>query len=138
MKKIALLLLAVTVFALLFAGCGNNGGTDPEKIVPARATLIDNLKNAGYAVEELDTVEGSGLTIDRVLARKDGRFIDIVYGLSGEEAEKVFELYCAMYPDNYYILARNGNYVYCVSDKRTFSKAGFKSTDNIGTQYIHG
>jgi hypothetical protein len=43
-----------------------------------------------------------------------------------------------MYPDDFYILARNGNYVYCVSDKQTFSKAGFTSTDNVGTQIIHG
>lgn len=36
------------------------------------------------------------------------------------------------------ILARNENYVYCVSDNSTFSKAGFTSADNVGVQYIHG
>lgn len=139
MKKIALLLIVFTVFALLFAVCGNPGGApDPEKIVPARETLIENLKKAGYAVEEQNSVEGSELDIDRVIAHKGNSFIDIVYGLSGEEAGEVFALYSGMYPDDFYILARNGNYVYCVSDKQTFSKAGFTSTDNVGTQIIHG
>lgn len=139
MRKIAMLLIAVTVYAFAFAGCGSKSGApDPEKIVPSRETLIEGLKAKGYDIEELSAVEGSELTVDRVLARKGGKFIDIVYGLSSEEAEEVFGLFCRMYPDNYYILARNGNYVYCVSDRSTFKKAGFTSTENIGTQYIHG
>ena len=64
------------------------------------------------------------------------KFIDIVYGLSAEDALVVFKLYCELYPDDYYILSRNGNYVYCVSDKKTFKKAGFTSTANVGEQHI--
>ena len=136
MKKIALLIALITLLAF-FAGCGRTGGVpDPERIVPARETLIENLKKAGYTVEEQTSVEGSELDIDRVIARKGKSFIDIVYGLSGEEAEEIFALYRGMYPDGFYVLARNGNYVYCVSDKQTFSKAGFTSTDNVGTQII--
>ena len=98
---------------LLMSGCGSstniNGIPDPEKIVPEREVLIENLEDGGY----------------------------IVYGLSSDEASKIFELYCSLYPDDYYILSQNGNYVYCVSDKKTFSKAGFTSTANVGVQYIH-
>lgn len=138
MKKIALLMIFCTAFALLLSGCGGTSAPDPEKIVPTRETLIENLKNAGYSVEELDSAEGSPLTLDRVIARKGESFIDIVYGLSSEEAAEVFELYRGFYPDTYYILARNGNYVYCAGDRAAFKKAGFKSTENVGVQYIHG
>ena len=83
------------------------------------------------------TVEGSDLVVDRVIAQKESKFIDIVYGLSAEDSAKIFELYCELYSDDYYILAQNGNYVYCVSDKKTFKKAGFTTTDNVGEQYIN-
>ena len=133
----------VLVFILLFSttGCGSstntNGVPDPDKIVPKREVLIENLENSGYTITILTTIDGSDLTVDRVMAQKGNKFIDIVYGLSAEDASKIFELYCGLYPDDYYILAQNGNYVYCVSDKKTFSKAGFTSTDNVGEQYIH-
>ena len=140
MRKI---FLCVLVFSLIFlmVGCGSstntNGIPDPDKIVPKREVLVENLTNSGYTVTTLTTIEGSDLTIDRVMAEKGNKSIDIVYGLSGEDASKIFELYCALYSDDYYILAHNGNYVYCVSDKQTFTKAGFSSTANVGVQYIH-
>lgn len=133
----------ILVFAMFFimAGCGSstdtNGVPDPDKIVPKRDVLIKNLEDSGYTITTLTTIEGSNLTIDRVIAQKGNKFIDIVYGLSAEDASKIFELYCGLYPDDYYILAQNGNYVYSVGDKKTFSKAGFTSTDNVGEQYIH-
>ena len=140
MKKIILCALAF-LFVFLMVGCGSstntNGVPDPDKIVPAREVLMENLEKKGYTVTALTTIDGSDFTVDRVLAEKGKRSIDIVYGLSGEDASKVFELYCDMYSDDYYILARNGNYVYRVSDKQTFSAAGFASTANIGVQYIH-
>lgn len=140
-------LVFILVLALIFsmAGCGSstntdvntNGYPDPNKIVPKREVLIENLKNSGYAITILTAIEGSDLSIDRILAQKENKFIDIVYGLSEEDAATVFELYCELYSDHYYILAQNGNYVYCVSDKKTFSKAGFTTTANVGVQYIH-
>ena len=140
MKKIILCALAF-LFVFLMVGCGSstntNGVPDPDKIVPAREVLMENLEKKGYTVTALTTIDGSDFAVDRVLAEKGKRSIDIVYGLSGEDASKVFELYCDMYSDDYYILARNGNYVYRVSDKQTFSAAGFASTANIGVQYIH-
>ena len=140
MKKIILCALAF-LFVFLMVGCGSstntNGVPDPDKIVPDREVLMENLEKKGYTVTVLTTIDGSDFTVDRVLAEKGKRSIDIVYGLSGEDASKVFELYCDMYSDDYYILARNGNYVYRVSDKQTFSAAGFASTANIGVQYIH-
>ena len=140
MKKIILCALAF-LFVFLMVGCGSstntNGVPDPDKIVPAREVLMENLEKKGYTVTALTTIDGSDFTVDRVLAEKGKRSIDIVYGLSGEDASKIFELYCALYSDDYYILAQNGNYVYCVSDKQTFKKAGFTSTANVGVQYIH-
>ena len=125
----------------LMAGCDSstntNGVPDPDKIVPKREALIKNLEDSGYTIATLTTIEGSHLTIDRVIAQKGDEFIDMVYGLSAEDASVIFKLYCGLYSDDYYILAQNGNYVYCVSDKMTFSKAGFTSTDNVGEQYIH-
>lgn len=139
MRKNILGMIVILVLALVTIGCASSGSgsPDPEKIVPRRDTLIENLESSGYTVQTLSATEGSDLTVDRVLARKGDRFIDIVYGLSSEDASTIFAVYCERYTDDYYILARNGNCVYCVSDKQTFSKAGFTSTDNVGTQYIH-
>ena len=139
MSKTVKIIIAVMILTLLTAGCGSPSfsGPDPDKIVPAREVLIENLKDSGYTVKELSAIEGSDLTVDRVSAQRGDSFIDIVYGLSGEEASIIFDTYCGQYEDNYYILARNGNYVYCISDKKTFSKAGFTSTENVGVQYIH-
>lgn len=140
MRKIILCALVFSII-LLMVGCGSstntNGVPDPDKIVPKRDVLVENLTNSGYTVTTLTTMDGSDLTIDRVMAAKGNKFMDIVYGLSDEDASKIFELYCALYSDDYYILAQNGNYVYCVSDKQTFKKAGFTSTANVGVQYIH-
>ena len=102
-----------------------------------REILIENLEDKGYQIKMQTTVEGSDLVVDRVIAQKESKFIDIVYGLSAEDSAKIFELYCELYSDDYYILAQNGNYVYCVSDKKTFKKAGFTTTDNVGEQYIN-
>ena len=141
MRKNVFVCILIFVLVLSMAGCGSstntNGVPDPDKIVPKREVLIENLENSGYTITILTTIDGSDLTVDRVMAQKGNKFIDIVYGLSDEDTSKIFELYCGLYPDNYYILAQNGNYVYCVSDKVTFSKAGFTSTANIGEQYIH-
>ena len=141
MRKNILVCILVFVVLFLMSCCGSstntNGTPDPDKIVPSREVLIENLENSGYTITALTAVEGSDLTVDRVIAQKGSKFIDIVYGLSAEDSSKVFELYCGLYPDDYYILAQNGNYVYCVSDKKTFSKAGFTSTDNVGEQYMN-
>ena len=141
MRKNILVCMLVFVVLFLMAGCGSstntNGTPDPDKIVPSREVLIENLENSGYTITALTAVEVSDLTVDRVIAQKGSKFSDILCGLSAEDSSKVFELYCGLYPDDYYILAQNGNYVYCVSDKKTFSKAGFTSTDNVGEQYMN-
>ena len=138
MRKNISLYMFILAFIFLLSSCNTstNGIPDPDKIVPKREILIKNLENSGYSVNTLISVEGSDLTVDRIIAQKGNKSIDIVYGLSNEEASKIFELYREMYPDDYYILAQNGNYVYCVSDKKTFRKAGFQSTENVGEQYI--
>lgn len=141
MRKNIYVFILTCIITFLMAGCGSsmntNGVPDPDKIVPKRDVLIENLENSGYTITTLTAIEGSDLVIDRVVAQKGSKFIDIVYGLSDEDASEIFDLYCGLYPDDYYILAQNGNYVYCISDKKTFSKAGFTSTDNVGTHYIH-
>ncbi len=140
MRKNILISMLILVAIFFMVGCGSsintNGVPDPDKIVPKREVLIENLEESGYIVTALTAMEGSDLAIDRIFAQKGNKFIDIVYGLSAEDASMIFALYCEEYPDDYYILARNGNYVYCVSDKKTFSKAGFTSIANVGTQYI--
>lgn len=113
-------------------------GDAVDKIVPTKENLVKNLEDAGYTITPYTSIDESTLSIDRVVAENGSKFIDITYGLSSKEADEIFKIYCDIYEDsNYYILARNGNYVYCVKDKKTFSKAGFTSTGNIGIQYIN-
>ncbi|MBP3578613.1 MAG: hypothetical protein J6K15_10910 [Lachnospiraceae bacterium] len=117
----------------------SNGVVNTNNALPEKETLIENLENAGYTVSEYSSIDGSDLTIDRLIAEKEKKYIDITFGLSEEDSKTVFSAYCDMYKANndYYILARNVDLVYCVTDKKTFSTAGFKSTSNIGEQYIN-
>ncbi|WP_295085704.1 hypothetical protein [Ruminococcus sp.] len=112
-----------------------------ESIVPSRAELIDNTKDAGYTVTEFNDIYDLKVSGERVLAEKDGKFIDICYGLSEDDAKEVFRYYETKYDpqiksQEYYMLSRNQNFVYFISDKSTFKVSGFKSIDNDGEQYI--
>ena len=135
---------------IFIKGCGSesddtgfviniDGTITTNNVVPEKETLLANLEDAGYTISEYTSVDGSSLTIDRIIAEKGNRFIDITYGLTEEAAGEIFNAYCDIYKTDgdYYILAQNLNFVYCVSDKKTFSKAGFTSTSNIGIQYIN-
>ena len=117
----------------------SNGVIETNNTLPKKETLIENLKDAGYTITEYTSIDGSDLTIDRLIAEKGSKYIDITFGLSDEDSKTVFSAYCDMYKEDndFYILARNLDLVYCVTDKKTFSKAGFESTSNIGEQYIN-
>ena len=107
MRKNVFVCILIFVLVLSMAGCGSstntNGVPDPDKIVPKREVLIENLENSGYTITILTTIDGSDLTVDRVMAQKGDKFIDIVYGLSAEDSSNVFELYSGLYSDDYII-----------------------------------
>ena len=140
-----LCLAIVMSFAACDAGVSNNvltiNNSDIEinNTLPDKESLIENLEDAGYTITEYTSIDGSDLTIDRLIAEKGNKYIDITFGLSDEDSNVIFKAYCDMYKsdNDFYILANNLDLVYCVTDKKTFSKAGFKSTSNIGEQYIN-
>jgi hypothetical protein len=110
--------------------------TLPEDVVPAEDVLISNLEKKGYQIETFDVALNSDISANRVLAKKGKSFIDICYGLDATNVNDVFSEYKDVYFDtNYYILAQNGYYVYCISDKKTLKRSGFNGTANIGVQY---
>ena len=110
--------------------------TLPEDVVPDEAILISNLEKKGYQIETFDVALNSDISANRVLAKKGKSFIDICYGLDATNVNDVFSEYKDVYFDtNYYILAQNGYYVYCISDKKTLKRSGFNGTANIGVQY---
>lgn len=110
--------------------------TLPEDVVPDEAVLIANLEKKGYSIETFDVALNSDIPASRVLAKKGKSFIDICYGLDATNVNDVFSEYKDVYFDtNYYILAQNGYYVYCISDKKTLKRSGFNGTANIGVQY---
>ncbi len=64
------------------------------------------------------------------------------YGLSEDDAKEVYRYYETEYDPQlksgeYYMLSRNQNFIYFVSDKSTFKVSGFKCTDNDGEQHIY-
>ena len=117
----------------------NNGVIETNNALPEKDALIENLETAGYTITKHTSIEGSDLIIDRVFAEKGNKYIDITFCSSEDEARQLFDAYCDIYKtdNNFYILAQNLTLVYCVTDKKTFSKAGFTSTSNIGEQYIN-
>ncbi|HHY64890.1 MAG TPA: hypothetical protein GX501_07560 [Clostridiaceae bacterium] len=110
--------------------------TKPEDAVPQKDQLLQNLKDKGYHIEYYNTVFDSEISCYRILATKDNAFIDICYDLADDNAEKAFYEYENKY-NKYYLMAMNGTYVYCISDKEVFKDAGFKSLANNGIQYIN-
>ena len=106
-----------------------------DEVVPSQTELIDNLENRGFTIREFDTAFESDIVANRVYAEKNNLFMDICYGLSIEDAKKIFKNYEAEYSE-FYVLAQNEEYVYVVSDKKTFKEAGFESTATIGTIYM--
>lgn len=117
----------------------NNGEVSSpsiDEIVPEIDNLIENLEEKSYTIEKLTQVTEEDIAVNRVYATKKNSFIDICYELNSDDTRAVFDYFESIYKD-YYILAVNGDYVYCISDKRTFSSAGFKSLANNGIQYIY-
>ena len=128
------IIIAIVIAVKVINDVGSEEADLPENIVPSMETLIDNLQNAGYSIM---SPTDSNIAGTRIVAKNKDRYIDICYGLDDENADEVFAIYEAEYGDtDYYILAQNGYYVYCVSDKKTFRKSGFSSKANIGIQYI--
>ncbi|MBH1939641.1 hypothetical protein I5677_01885 [Mobilitalea sibirica] len=160
MRKIIVILMIIVSFS--FWGCNNDekslsknfGVTNIETnisfedgetkiealtaddIVPNEEELTRNLKEASYSITSYTDVSGSKILTSRIYAEKGSSFIDICYGLTEEDLQTVFDYFESIYPQ-YYILAINGNYVYCIGDEDVFRLAGFTSIRNIGTQYIY-
>jgi len=110
--------------------------TKPEDSVPQKEQLLQNLEDRGYDIEYYDTVFDSDISCYRIYATKDNEFIDICYDLTEENAEKAFYKYENKY-DKYYLMAMNRTFVYCISDRKVFEDAGFRSLANNGIQYIN-
>ena len=89
-------LTAAAVMCLLMCSCDrsdSDSSTDilkngAESIVPSRAELIDNTKDAGYTVTEFDDIYDLKVSGERVLAEKDGKFINMCYGLSEDDEKR--------------------------------------------------
>lgn len=148
LKKFLVTVIAVSVFLMLCSCDKENSDADiyqkgAESVVPSKSELIENTEDAGYKVSESDNIYDLDVSGERVFAEKGDSFIDICYGLNSDDAIKVYDYYEKKYApqlksEDYYILARNENFVYYISDKKAFRKSGFTSTDNIGTQHIKG
>lgn len=111
--------------------------SEAEDIVPSYEILMQNLTKEGYSIEEEMQALNCDVKAKRVIATKGNKYIDICYELNDEDVDLVFEKYREKYEDtSFYILAQNGKFVYCVSDKKTFKKSGFTSTANVGYQIM--
>ena len=113
----------------------NIEGFDVDKVVPSKSKLMENLTTAGYTIKQDNMVYDTGISTERIYASKGNSSIDICYGLSEANAKEAFKCFEDKYPE-FYLMAMNGNYVYFISDKQTFKKAGFTSLANVGIQYI--
>lgn len=120
----------------------NNDGTikendiDIDSIVLCENDMEKKLTDAGYEIKKYDKTLVNNENVVRIYAKKDHKYFDISYCENEVEAKRVFEAYEKKYSD-YYLMAQNSNYVYCVSDNKTFKDAGFTSLANVGIQYIN-
>ena len=109
-------------------------------VVPSQEELVRNLMDAGYDVLQFDEIYELEVTGKRVFGKEGSSRIDICYQLNQEDASTTFQFFKEKYLNDpncdYYIIAQNETFVYYISDKAAFQNSGFKSTDNIGEQYI--
>jgi|GEM_PF-726934 len=111
---------------------------DATDVVPDENTLITNLKIKNYDIEQTETVFDSDIKAMTISAKKNNSFCVITYCLDQTEADKVFELYEKKFTEaDYYIMAKNSTFVYCISDNNSFKDAGFTELANDGIQYIN-
>lgn len=109
-----------------------------DLIVPSKDKLVDRLEKKGFTVEMADTVFDTDISGEQVCATKGKEFCVITYALSESEAREVFDIYESKYKeDEYYILAMNGNYVYCFSNHKVFENAGFDTLATDGILYLN-
>lgn len=122
---------------------GEDGNVDSnefhaEDVVPSKEEVKENLEKLGFTIEETDRVLDSDIVAEQISAVDENAFCMISYGLDLDTAKSAFSIYEKHYSEEqYYILAQNEKFVYCVSDKKTFDAAGFKSLANSGIQYIN-
>lgn len=111
---------------------------DTADVVPDEETVRANLEGKDYEIEQTETVFESDIEAMTIAARKDNSFCIISYCLDQAEAEKVFAIYEKKFSeDEFYIMAQNGAFVYCMSDDRSFRDAGFSELANSGIQIIN-
>ncbi|WP_167958808.1 hypothetical protein [Anaerosporobacter faecicola] len=109
-----------------------------DLIVPSKETLVDSLEKKDFTVEATDRVFDTDIVGEQVYATKGKEFCAITYALSESEAREVFNIYESKYKENeYYILAMNGNYVYCFSNHKVFKDAGFDTLATNGILYLN-
>lgn len=114
------------------------GAFDAADVVPAEETVSANLEGKDYEIEQTETVFESDIEAMTISARKDNSFCIISYCLDQAEAEKGFAIYEKKFSeDDYYIMAQNGAFVYCMSDENAFRDAGFSELANSGIQIIN-
>ena len=95
-------------------------------------------KEAGYEVKSESVQFSEGITGERIMASKGESFCSIVYGLDVEEAAVVFKDYEKEYSeDEYFVLAQNEQFVYCMSDKKAFDGAGFTKLGTSGVLFVN-
>lgn len=106
--------------------------------VPGKDMLVTNLKEAGYEVKSESVQFSEGITGERIMASKGESFCSIVYGLDVEEAAVVFKDYEKEYSEeDYFVLAQNEQFVYCMSDKKAFDGAGFTKLGTSGVLFVN-
>ena len=66
----------------------NNGVINTNGVLPEQEALIENLEAEGYTVTAYTSIDGCDLTLNRLIAEKGSKFIDLTYGLSKEEDSK--------------------------------------------------
>lgn len=112
---------------------GSAAEFDPDDVIPEREELIEQLLQKDYLIKEYE--ETAGVPAKRVVASKGRQVIDICYELSEKDAPAVFRDYEERWED-YYLLARNGSYVYAISSRTAFRDSGIKGLENLGVQYL--
>ena len=109
-----------------------------EQYVPKKSILVENLEKKGYQITTEQYEYSNGITGEQITAKKDKQFCIIVYGLDISQAEQVFSIFEKEYQvEEFYVLAQNEKYVYCISDSEIYEDAGFTGLENNGIQYVN-
>lgn len=104
-------------------------------------TLIDNLRENDYTINEYDRINDINIKSSRIYAQNGASLVDACYDFSKDDLDQIYSYYDKLYKTSEpYLLTINYEdklIVYCCSDEKAYEESGFSHNADIIIKYQH-